>query len=533
MFYKEDSISKLTKCEICKEVYEDPRILPCGASACQKCIAKLNNEFECFSCKEKHTLPVSDKGFPVNQTVLKLLEEKPGYVYRNKNVEELKAKLAELKIQGGKLKFGYDNGIDQIREHYILLRNRVHLQTDILIEEIHQNNEKLIGEINKYEEECIESFKNKKSTTDYSKMFNQINKFYQNTLDYLAEFEIDERQIAYSLFESKEELKRLSKEENSLRKVKFGGNKMQMMQFKKNTIKPEQSLLGSLIYKPLEIELANFKETLFKKNIAPDCVLVYYFFKSENGFNYLLYYGNEAAIVVFDDNGTIISRQGLGCSPSGIVNLRNGFIFSINGSFYGNSKIKFLNKAVECKPGRNVSIITDLDFNFITSQNFDYDFSFLRANKSNIVCIDCDYNFYFCDLKLNQIPGKSMSKIKEKVEKQVINFEMNDQFLFFLCTTDKLKIFDVDSFDLVKEIDTNANRIKLVSTDYLLLFDSSTRIGYFYQQERDFDKLDEIDFANLIEKGFRLSERDKTEFISFYDSTSIKYTVVNMKAVSS
>jgi hypothetical protein len=59
MFYKkEDVIARMT-CALCSKIYNDPRILPCGDSACYECILdsiqrNQDNQFKCAFCEDIH-----------------------------------------------------------------------------------------------------------------------------------------------------------------------------------------------------------------------------------------------------------------------------------------------------------------------------------------------------------------------------------------------------------------------------------------------------------------------------------------------
>jgi uncharacterized protein YtpQ (UPF0354 family) len=79
-------------------------------------------------------------------------------VSRSESAEKLREKLAEVKLRCDEFRLNYMSGIDQLRQHCVHLRNQVHLQTEIVIEQAHQQNEQLIAEIDKYEQECVDSF---------------------------------------------------------------------------------------------------------------------------------------------------------------------------------------------------------------------------------------------------------------------------------------------------------------------------------------------------------------------------------------
>jgi hypothetical protein len=47
----ENSIAQLITCVICRDLFDDPRLLPCSHTYCRKCIEQMasanNDQFEC------------------------------------------------------------------------------------------------------------------------------------------------------------------------------------------------------------------------------------------------------------------------------------------------------------------------------------------------------------------------------------------------------------------------------------------------------------------------------------------------------
>ena len=86
----------------------------------------------------------------------------------------------------------------------------------------------------------------------------------------------------------------------------------------------------------------------------------------------------------------------------------------------------------------------------------------------------------------------------------------------------RLTIFDIIEFAQVKEINVNADQMKLVSNDFLALYDSTSRKIYLFGQSDDFTLEKEINLANKIETGLWLAS-DKTRSLSFYNQTQLKY----------
>jgi hypothetical protein len=201
MFYKQEEVNSILLCSICWDTFQDndPRLLPCGESACQRCIenaSDANNQLNCLRCQSSHG-PSSEEGFPPNLIAQRLTRTKAQEVYRNQNVEKLRSKLTEVKEKADDLKTNFENGTDEVKEYCIKLRNQVHLQTAILLQEAHKFNENMIAEVNNYEKKCVNSFK--KDSARYKKesltFLDNINKFYENNSNYLTQFKINDGKV--------------------------------------------------------------------------------------------------------------------------------------------------------------------------------------------------------------------------------------------------------------------------------------------------------------------------------------------------
>ena len=63
------AVNSLLECSICLQVFQDPRMLPCGHTFCLQCIQRNNNRL-CALCKSKWFLPPNGlQGLPKNFAV--------------------------------------------------------------------------------------------------------------------------------------------------------------------------------------------------------------------------------------------------------------------------------------------------------------------------------------------------------------------------------------------------------------------------------------------------------------------------------
>jgi hypothetical protein len=261
MFYKKEDVDSALICPFCSEILRDPRLLPCGSSACHECIQnRSDNEYQvdCLACKNKHAPIDKVNGFYPNNIVLKLIESKASDVYRGKQVESLKQKLAEIKKTSHDLLTSLNNGVDGIQEYCLNLKNQVHLQTEIHIQSVHELSDKLIAQIAKYEKECIDSFSQeiKARENEFGQFLSRLDGFYTECSRFLDEFMIDESKVEDSLKLANDHIREINKAHVSLEKIKFCGK---MMEFEKSETELETDLLGSLVYNNSRFEISHLE----------------------------------------------------------------------------------------------------------------------------------------------------------------------------------------------------------------------------------------------------------------------------------
>jgi hypothetical protein len=480
---------------------------------------------------------------------VKLVSAKADQVYRNTNFDELKGKLAEIKSKCDDFQFCLDSGVDQIKEHCIRLRTNVHLETDLLIEKAHQFNEHLISEIDNYEERCIESFSKKFYNQESKRFLSEMNKFCVEKLSYLNEFKLDEKVIDESIAKANMHLMKLKIEDRMLKKDKFDEG---IMEFKNNQVLFDQSLLGRLILNHSWFDPTKLQEIKFHSRIdrgGSSKTQSFWVFKHDNGNNTAFYldYQSYLSVLSFDNEGKIINEDKKVFKQQvvkfKITKSLKYFVFQAtfvsqytsayvnqkdknNRSYYSdeydneyvyegdrNSKTKNL--------PTNLLTVTDDSVTFIKQLEMSNPVLHIASNGSSIFCIDSSHHCYFYNMELELVSEKLVYKIKEKVGKTIVDLDMNDEKIFVLCNNNKFKIFDFETFEVLMEVDTKASQIKLVSLDYLVLFDAASRLVYLYEQSGEFRKLDDRDFTQSLETGLTLS-RDKSRFVSFYNVKSMK-----------
>lgn len=106
MIFHVDFEEALT-CFICSSRLVDPRILPCGQTACHECIQSLTtkNKFGCKKCGSNHEIP-SKSGFPSNLMASKLIS--------NVNLKDQASSHHDGKLQ--KLVKNIESGVAELKK---------------------------------------------------------------------------------------------------------------------------------------------------------------------------------------------------------------------------------------------------------------------------------------------------------------------------------------------------------------------------------------------------------------------------------
>jgi hypothetical protein len=150
-----DSIKSILNCKFCVRILENPVILPCGETICDKHDEsfRVKETAKCPICDEYHTLGESER-FLANKGFERLLATEISKLELGEDYREAAKLLDEL----NNLKSVYDemgsNTEDLVGEKFLAMRRKVDLIRDEIIQKVHDCSEKIISDINAYEEEC-------------------------------------------------------------------------------------------------------------------------------------------------------------------------------------------------------------------------------------------------------------------------------------------------------------------------------------------------------------------------------------------
>jgi hypothetical protein len=487
----------------------------------------INNEFDCPFCNQKHT-PLEATGFPVDQSVLTLLNEKNKNASRSSNVEKLKAKLTEVKAECDNYTKKSETGIVAINEHCVLLRNKVHLATEMMIEKVLEFNGSLLAEINRHENTSIESFLIEKEKMSQEIKVN-ISKFHVDTTQYISESERDDKIVEKSLVNVAKMIKDLTSENDV--------SKYTNIEFIRNDDPIDNRLLGyfteksasglSMLRNLVWVDLTKVV-TKFRSNL--------HIFTIEDG-NYAAFYVDQNYSLIcktFDKNGLVLTH----CSDivDVLVNkvnvVQKDDMFVIVVSLMQSYDHLFIRgyKKIQCFDAttdgncNNFMISLDKDLQFLNFIKLKCAIRFLTASKSKILCIEPDQP---CLSPICLLYNTSLhfEKIRP-LTYPVLDVKIDEKYIYFLCTQNKLRIHVVDDYTCVQVIDTNANQIQLLTSNSFVLYNSSTRLIHkYFQCGLVFEKSDCLDLAQPLEYNLKMCCDGFSNFL-FYNSDFMRYSVV-------
>jgi hypothetical protein len=502
----------------------------------------MKREFNCKFCQGKHEAPPGNQGFCLNIGISKLIKANADMINELASVKALREKLANIKRKCGKFKLSLDNGVDQVREHCILLRNQVHLRTDKVIEEVHNFNESLIAEINKYEQECVEAFEKnmKEKSNDLESFVGELNEFHTDKSNYLNEFKIKEHVVEEAVAKADGHLKRLMLENGKFKTMLFNGK---TIEFKNSPNNISSALLGSFVFKNVSVgSEKSFKDYNFSNLIFKNHKACLHLFMNEYGthFGFYINTDNHLNLVRFNNDGqntlqifNALESSSVPCSLISAVKVtesRNNFIFHVRFMYASGSRYI---------RGNGIGVVNNCPcLVFMLDKNFTYckhtfnnvtneNLSHIVANNSSILLVGLHCEYQHLNMNLDPIIRNSWKTVKTQIGKTVMDVQMNDQHAFFLCNSNKVKIIEISSGELVHEIETSADQMKLASTDYLLLFDSVDRITHVHEQAGEFRKLNQILGKSNKFVAYVSITRDKSNAFALFDLMCMRYMTLN------
>ena len=180
----------------CNKYYTQPLFLPCSKNLCHFHIEELTNNYasksiKCPFCQSNHELP--EKGFPVNQDLVALLNLNLHLTDKEKDANELVKKF-EVIMNDFSI-------INKDPEHYIFsyisnVRNKIDIERERLLLKINQISDDMLEKLKNFEEECKSNLiKIQPLSTDHTLHLEKMQHKYLKWKNQLLTPNLDQNQV--------------------------------------------------------------------------------------------------------------------------------------------------------------------------------------------------------------------------------------------------------------------------------------------------------------------------------------------------
>jgi hypothetical protein len=151
--------------------------------------------------------------------------------------------------------------------------------------------------------------------------------------------------------------------------------------------------------------------------------------------------------------------------------------------------------------------------------------TFAVSESYMLLCSKSDDFSIYDSKSFTEEDDEGIENLEETVKGNVKSMVMNDEYIFILCSDSQVKVFSMETFDLVETIDVFADQMKLISDRYIAFFNAKFSFLYFYDQ-KDFEKEEEFDLVDSVEDGLQMAT-DNSPYVSFSNSKILKWAFVD------
>ena len=188
-------IDDLIECKYCNHLFDEPVVLICcSESMCKKHFAEIKysnqqDKFVCFNCNHVHELEI----FPMNKTIMKLIESKFDKFNFGKEYEHSKRKCSNLNLVTKELNSLISNPKKHIMDFVTNIKIKMELRREELKNSIDAICLELFEDLNMFEDDCYQNMQTVINKKEYKNKFEQIKSEFdvEQCLDEFESFDID------------------------------------------------------------------------------------------------------------------------------------------------------------------------------------------------------------------------------------------------------------------------------------------------------------------------------------------------------
>jgi len=201
---------------------------------------KEKKRFKCSICTQYHDIP--DNGFVINDEIYSLLTAETIQMIPTQECDQLELVLNETKLLDYKMKNYKTECFNELNEHCLEQKRLVQLATELKIQNleenkehsqtqidlINQSNEELIEIIDKYEQTCMEYFKN--FDAEFNVLVHNVASLHNEIDTYLKENKSNNKKFQKIIQDFEDDKFQINKELKKLKNLIFNKNKIEFIE---------------------------------------------------------------------------------------------------------------------------------------------------------------------------------------------------------------------------------------------------------------------------------------------------------------
>ncbi|CAF1125302.1 unnamed protein product, partial [Brachionus calyciflorus] len=465
-----------------------PRILPCAESVCINCIDEHAKEkhLKCFFCHETHTIP--SLGFPINKSLLKILNSIDTNIYRGAVFEHFKSHLKNVEDLVDFLECDLECGKSKIHQYCDGLRNQIDINIDQQIKLLNDTRDELFDELHLYEKECLNNL---------NQNHDQLESFHQSIEDDKSQLEEDKIYLKKTKISEdilKDKISRVRSTEWKLQKL------CRMPQLvRKNT----QTL-----------DFESYTEINFNNFIDIDPQFDISLHQLENK-NFVLEYIDE------DTNNRIVEVRSFQKCNQFYRKYKKPIFDHVSEIF---SIVRTCeNKILVFEYSKNFRIFTlfNDDLEVLKEKQVTNCFVDIIATQSKIFCLPMKRDtLIIYDWDFNELMVLNKNSALYSFSNWISEFDENEDYLFFR-EGDFVNIISKESEQMIKSVNLEA-KYELIGVDSENFFVKEVKADKIEILSLNGEFVDSINLKNFPKNNI-LFLLDVNKNFVFYDSTNLKF----------
>jgi hypothetical protein len=478
MYYNQETIESELECKLCKNQFNDPRLLPCGNTCCLSCIISISIEdrmFKCPCCESKHKAKDDPNDYPVQNTIVNLLNTTKMKIDSQFIKLDFEQKLEDFYQNLNDLSDKHDNLTEHLNNYCESLRCQILIKTDSFKEILNRQYEEALLKINEFEKEITEKWKLEQESN--TNQINENRKIYNEMKDYIFIKEPKRQDIEQAILKIKSNSTQIQNESERIKNSLFS---LKLIPNNEEFVFPiVADILRVLKCEKLELTNQRSNYSIFDAAYSGEKLFIYYYNDEYDAIvSTCMHVYNEKPVFKFEKGNSDVSKvESFYLFGDYLIETQNGKIYIYKQDSIlqdASSKYTFKKKLISiCATD---SIIAALD------------------HKYKMIC----YSF---ELEYLKSIGQNENKNEPFYFNGVKQIDIRDGTLY-LRRNNSIELMNESNGIVIKSIQVNNNYKFIIDDEMKQLIVFSYDGIYRYDLESG-NSISKIDTINSIPKGYK------------------------------